>query len=118
MHRMTNATIDTHVLDHLSGGGAIGMRVELERRDPGGWTGIGSGVTDADGRERALTPEGVGPGAYRLVFAVGDYYAPRNHDTFFPRVVIEFAIADGGPDRNYHVPLLVTPNWYSTYLGV
>ncbi len=115
---MTNATIDTHVLDHLSGGGAAGMRVVLERRETGGWAEIGAGTTDEGGRERTLTPGGVGAGEYRLVFAVGDYYAPRNHDTFFPRVVIEFAIAEGGAGRNYHVPLLVTPNWYSTYLGV
>ena len=115
---MPSATIDTHVLDHLAGGGAVGMRVALERRDGENWHPVGAGITDAEGRERSLAPAGVDAGAYRLVFAVGDYYAPTGRDTFFPTVVIEFAIPADSAARNYHVPLLVTPNWYSTYLGV
>lgn len=118
---MNTSTIDTHVLDHLSGGGAAGLRVELERVETEGWVRIGVGHTDNEGRERSLTPGGVPPGTYRLVFAAGEYFAPFGHDTFFPRIVVEFAIPaemPGERGRNYHVPLLVTPNWYSTYLGV
>ena len=51
----------------------------------------------------------------RLRFAVGEYFASRGEETFFPEVTIAFAVdAAAG---HYHVPLLLSPFAYSTYRG-
>jgi 5-hydroxyisourate hydrolase len=59
------------------------------------------------------------PGAYELVFDVGDYFRARGTPTgelpFLDRIPIRFAMAE--PDGHYHVPLLVSPWSYSTYRG-
>ena len=76
---------------------------------------------DADGRAPAPLLEGdaLAPGRYRLVFAVGDYFAARGvalpDPPFLDRVPIAFAIADAA--ARWHVPLLVSPWAYSTYRG-
>jgi 5-hydroxyisourate hydrolase len=36
-------------------------------------------------------------------------------DTFYPEVVVSFAVSDS--DRHHHVPLLLAPYAYSTYRG-
>ena len=58
-------------------------------------------------------------GRYRLVFAVGDYFAAQGvalpDPPFVDEVVLDFGVAD--PTAHYHVPLLVSPWSYSTYRG-
>ncbi|MGW2192916.1 hydroxyisourate hydrolase, partial [Streptosporangium sp. NPDC001682] len=56
-----------------------------------------------------------GAGAHRLVFETGDYFAARAVDAFYPRVSIDFTVAD--PGEHHHVPLLLSPFAYSTYRG-
>jgi 5-hydroxyisourate hydrolase len=109
--------ITTHVLDTSRGCPASGIRVELARIDAAGrsWP-IAHGATDADGRLRTLLPEGtpVVPGAYRLVFDTGAYFAARGVAAFYPHVVVTFTVGD---EPHYHVPLLLSPFGYSTYRG-
>jgi 5-hydroxyisourate hydrolase len=109
--------ITTHVLDTSSGGPAVGMTVILEIRQASEWVPVNRGVTDEKGRLTTLTDDWpVSPGIYRLTFDVGDYHrwagvaAP-----FFPEVRVTFNVRD--VDRDFHVPLLVSPFGYSTYLG-
>ena len=75
------------------------------------------GKTDGDGRCPGLPA--LGPGRYRLTFAVADYFRAAGvalpEPPFLDRVTIDFGIAD--PDAHYHVPLLVSPFGYSTYRG-
>jgi 5-hydroxyisourate hydrolase-like protein (transthyretin family) len=52
------SSITTHVLDTARGRPAAGMRVVLEARTGDGWTAVGGGVTDADGRVPGLVAEG------------------------------------------------------------
>jgi 5-hydroxyisourate hydrolase len=55
-------------------------------------------------------------GAYQLVFHVGEYLRAMGQATpFYEVIAVDFVIADGA--RNYHVPLLLAPHGYSTYLG-
>ena len=58
-------------------------------------------------------------GRYRLVFAVGAYFASRSavlaDPPFLDDVPLDFGIA--AVDQHYHVPLLVSPWSYSTYRG-
>ncbi len=103
-------SVSTHVLDSVTGRPASGLAGAL-------WAGdelVASGETDADGRCRlAEGPTAAAP--HRLVFATGDWSAARGRDTFYPEVVLTFAVTD--PDAHHHVPLLLAPFGYSTYRG-
>ncbi|MGY1617886.1 hydroxyisourate hydrolase [Geodermatophilus sp. SYSU D00691] len=103
-------SVSTHVLDSVNGRPAEGIAVRLFA----GEELLARGVTDADGRCRLL--EGATePGRHRLVFATGAWFAHQDRDTFYPEVVLSFAVRD--PDEHHHVPLLLAPFAYSTYRG-
>lgn len=107
-------SLSTHVLDTMRGRPARGVAVVLARGD----TVLFEGRTDEDGRCPALRALALGPGAYRLGFAVADYFRGAGvalpDPPFLDRVTIEFGM-DG--ERHCHVPLLVSPYGYSTYRG-
>ena len=112
------SAITTHVLDTSSGRPAAAVPVVLEQSsDGGGWSRVGGGVTDSDGRLRSLVREGVElvPGLFRLTFDTGAYFAAAGATTFYPHVVITFEVADGA--AHYHVPLLLSRFGYTTYRG-
>ena len=111
-------SITTHVLDTSIGRPAAGVGVRLEHAGAGGaWRAVGAGATDGDGRLRSLVPAGsdVAAGTYRLTFETAAYFEGRSVESFYPRVVVEFTIAE--PGAHCHVPLLVSPFGYSTYRG-
>lgn len=107
------SAITTHILDVSRGRPAAGVAVRLDRVGAGE---IGEGRTDSDGRLRTLM--GAKPleaGAYRLSFAVGEYFRELGVEAFYPTVEITFEVRDA--TQHYHVPLLVSPFGYSTYRG-
>lgn len=106
--------ITTHVLDAAFGTPAVGVGVSLDRQTPDGWSEVGGGATDADGRIAALGPDRLAPGVYRLVFATGDYFDATRRPAFYPEVQIAFRLSG---TEHYHVPLLLSPFAYSTYRG-
>src|SRR6187200_2192957 len=70
--------ITTHVLDTSVGRPAAGIPVRLEVMNRDGWTEVGSGSTDADGRVADLLPaERVEATTYRLGFDTAAYFASR-----------------------------------------
>ena len=103
-------SISTHVLDSVTGRPAAGVTVTLLA----GEDVLASGVTDADGRCR-LVEDATGAGAHRLVFGTGDWFAAQGRETFYPEVVLTFAVRE--PADHHHVPLLLAPFAYSTYRG-
>ena len=103
-------SVSTHVLDAVAGRPAAGVAVQL--RDDAGV--VAEGVTDADGRCR-LTEEPTRPGLHRLVFATGAWSSAQGRETFWPEVVLSFAVRE--PAEHHHVPLLLSPFAYSTYRG-
>ena len=111
------SAITTHILDTARGRPAVGVRVELEAHDGAAWRRIGLGVSDQDGRLRSLTPGSavLESGVYRLTFETGQYFRDLKTASFYPRVVVEFTVADG--ESHYHVPLLLGPYGYTTYRG-
>ena len=103
-------SISTHVLDTVLGRPAAGIAVRLETPD----VVLAEGVTDADGRCR-LTEEATAAGPHRLVFDTGAWFAAKERATFYPEVVLTFAVRE--PAEHHHVPLLLAPFAYSTYRG-
>jgi 5-hydroxyisourate hydrolase len=103
-------SVSTHVLDAVLGRPAVGVAVALLGPDGA----IASGVTDADGRCR-LTEDATAAGPHRLVFGTGEWFAGQDRETFWPEVVLSFAVRE--PTAHHHVPLLLSPFAYSTYRG-
>jgi 5-hydroxyisourate hydrolase len=102
--------VTTHVLDTVTGLPAAGVAVLLEGH------GVRvEGVTDDDGRVRDLGPDRLAPGTYRLSFATFEWFLAQGRESFYPEVVVTFAVTE--PDRHLHVPLLLAPYSYSTYRG-
>ncbi len=75
-------------------------------------------TTNAQGRtdEPLIVRDALECGAWQITFHVGDYLRAAGHaQPFYETIAIQFAVNDGS--RNYHVPLLLAPFGYSTYLG-
>jgi 5-hydroxyisourate hydrolase len=107
--------ITTHVLDTALGRPAAGVPLTLSKFGGGGWTAVGRGVTDADGRCGNLLSAGKWKkGVYRLTFGVASYFKKTKRTGFYPSISIDFAARDA---RHHHVPLLLSPWGYSTYRG-
>ena len=103
-------SVSTHVLDSVLGRPAAGIAVRLLAGDEL----VAEGRTDADGRCR-LTGEATAAGPHRLVFATGAWFEAQGRETFYPEVVLIFAVRE--PAEHHHVPLLLAPFAYSTYRG-
>ena len=120
---MTNMTTDeamsqitTHILDTSCGQPASGVPVKLSGFSGNGWSVLGEGLTDNDGRVADLIPPGPLPGGqYKLYFDTQTYFDQRGLEGFYPFVEIVFSISGDG--QHYHVPLLLNPFGYSTYRG-
>jgi 5-hydroxyisourate hydrolase len=111
--------LSTHVLDLTIGKPAAGMKIELWLQHPSGTpTLVKTVTTNADGRtdEPLLEQAAMAPGAFELLFFVGDYFTGRGVACeFLDRVPIRFVLTS--PTQSYHVPLLVSPWAYNTYRG-
>ena len=103
-------SLSTHVLDAARGWPAAGVAVRLQR----GGRLLAGGHTDADGRIPELVAD-LPVGTYQLTFDTGDYLAGTGRPVFYPEVTVTFTVTDAA--RHHHVPLLLSPFSYSTYLG-
>lgn len=103
--------LTTHVLDTASGEPAEGVRIRL-------FTGgelLTETLTNSDGRCDSPLLADPAPGAYEIVFSMGDYFRARGISSpFLDEIPVRFLIEQG---RNYHVPLACSPYAYSTYRG-
>jgi 5-hydroxyisourate hydrolase len=110
--------ISTHVLDTTQGKPAKDVMVRLERKEADGeWVELKVSRTDQDGRCGQLLPENefLCAGLYRLLFDTGSYHAAQNIEAFYPMVEITFQVRTG--ESHFHIPLLLSPNGYTTYRG-
>ena len=109
--------ISTHVLDTVLGVPAVGVPVCLEHQESGAWRELSSSQTDGDGRCKQLLPEHhvLAAGRYRLVFNTDAYFSNQNVPGLYPVVEITFDVRSG--ESHFHIPLLLSPNGYTTYRG-
>jgi 5-hydroxyisourate hydrolase len=110
--------ISTHILDLVSGKPATAVPVRLEKQTSAGdWRLLTSSGTDDSGRCPQLLPEGedLSAGVYRLIFDTGTYFARQKIDALYPVVEVTFQAREG--ESHFHIPLLLSPNGYSTYRG-
>jgi 5-hydroxyisourate hydrolase len=110
--------ISTHILDLVYGKPASGMPVRLEKQNSGGdWRLLTSAHSDQNGRCTQLLSEGedLSAGVYRLIFDTGSYFARQKVDALYPVVEVTFQAREG--ESHFHIPLLLSPNGYSTYRG-
>jgi 5-hydroxyisourate hydrolase len=110
--------ISTHILDTARGKPANDVPVRLERREASGsWLVLTSSRTDHDGRCGQLLPDdqALPAGLYRLAFDTANYFATKKTDALYPVVEITFQVRDG--ESHFHIPLLLSPNGYTTYRG-
>ena len=115
------AKLSTHVLDTAHGCPAQGMKIELWSLTRDDRQLVTTARTNAEGRteQPLLSADEMRPGAYEIIFYVGDYFAARGtvlpKTRFLDQVPVRLGIADAG--ASYHIPLLCTPWAYSTYRG-
>ena len=110
--------ISTHVLDTARGIPAKDVSVQLERQESSShWRAVGAARTDSDGRCPQLLPDGeaLAPGVYRLAFDTAGYFKGQGIKGLYPMVQITFEARQG--DSHFHIPLLLSPNGYTTYRG-
>ena len=105
--------ISTHVLNISTGTGGAGIPVTLEMKEGDTWTEIGTSTTGENGRVEGFDIE-TEVATYRLAFDLSNY-ADLGRTPFFPEIDVIFQVQDA--DREHHVPVLVSPFGYSTYLG-
>jgi len=105
--------ISTHVLNTTTGTGGAGIPVTLEMQADGAWIQIGTGETGENGRVKGFGIEAE-DALYRLNFDVSGYEA-LGDAPFFPSVSVTFHIQNTA--REHHIPILINPFGYSTYLG-
>jgi 5-hydroxyisourate hydrolase len=108
--------LSTHILDTALGTPAAGVALVLSRETADGWSELGRGSTDADGRCRTLLGESaLELATYKLRFETAPYFAAQKIAGLYPYVEIVFTVAD--PSQHYHIPLLLAANGYTTYRG-
>ncbi len=110
--------ISTHILDMVHGSPVLDVPVRLEMQTlVGNWQLLNSASTDQDGRCAQLLAEGedLSAGVYRLIFEIGSYYGRHKIDALYPVVEVTFQVREG--ESHFHIPLLLSPNGYTTYRG-
>jgi 5-hydroxyisourate hydrolase len=109
--------ISTHILDLMRGEPANDVPIRLERQEASGnWRILNSARTDHDGRCDQLLPDDqISPGLYRLSFDTASYFVAQKISALYPVVEVTFQVRDG--ESQFHIPLLLSANGYTTYRG-
>jgi 5-hydroxyisourate hydrolase len=109
--------ITSHVLDTAKGCPAAGITAKLEYKTDSGWTHLGQGTTNDDGRIAGLLPvdHKLKAGTYQLTFETNTYFERLSLPSFYPYVIVVFVVENIA--EHYHIPLLLCPFGYSTYRG-
>jgi 5-hydroxyisourate hydrolase len=109
--------LTTHALDLVSGRGAAGLIVRVQRLEPSPQN-FGEIALDDGGRAVLAAGEAFQAGAYELVFKAGAYHRAHGltgEGAFLDEIPVRFAVADAS--QHCHVPILLSLYGYSIYRG-
>ncbi len=111
--------ISTHVLDTSLGKPATGIPVRLERRENHPATGQLLGTTRTDRMDAAVNclPDDRISHRRSIVWCLipALISQPQRVTSLYPVVEVTFEVRDG--ESHFHIPLLLSPNGYTTYRG-
>lgn len=113
------ALISSHTLNGIDGTHAAGIAVRLTRIGDNGL--LFASQTDAGGRlSQEVDLSDADPGdIYELTFQTDAYWAtrglPQGDKRIIGEIVLRFAMPD--PNGQYHMPVIVNPNSYSTWMS-
>lgn len=110
-----SAGISAHVLNVATGRPIAGMQIELYDMATDPPTRVTNTHSNQDGRTDApiLGPDAARAGTFELRFHVNEYF--KAPDALSDVVPVRFTIFDA--TQHYHVPMLCSPWFYSTYRG-
>ena len=112
------ATISSHTLNSVDGSHAGGVSVTLVNIDTG--TTLFSTHTDDAGRlQEQVSSDDLNPDhRYELTFYPARYWADQGIEAAhcIDEIVLRFKMPD--PDARYHMPIILSPNGYSTWASV
>jgi 5-hydroxyisourate hydrolase len=109
------AKITSHTLDGFSGNHAAGIEVFLLDTKTG--LRIFAAKMDDGGRlAEEVVSEDINPNTvYELVFKTGAYWAALGIQSRLSEIVLRFQMED--PNRSYHMPIIINPHSYSTWIS-
>ena len=109
--------ITTHALDVYSGKPAKGLKVDAyfisDKRNL-----IKSITLNEDGRSDGPIVDKIKIGNYELVFYVGAYFEKiiqLKKPAFLDKVPVSFVVSN--ENENFHIPLIFSPFYFSSYRG-
>ncbi|MEV7279394.1 hydroxyisourate hydrolase [Streptomyces sp. NPDC093111] len=109
-------SISVRVVDSTNGRPVADLAVTLHARQHDTWPEVARSRTDAGGTVGSLSgPAALPHGAYRLVFATGEYFAERAVDSLYAEVILSLHYQ--GDPSDLHLQLQVSPFSYTTYRG-
>ncbi|MDA2962683.1 MAG: hydroxyisourate hydrolase [Actinomycetota bacterium] len=106
------SVLSTHILNTSNGLPVEGVKVTYRAHG----TIVASAVTNSDGRVGdLLIGKVLTAGSHTLTFEVGAYFSAQEQESFFQEINVDFVVID--VNRNYHIPLLLSPFSFTTYRG-
>ena len=109
------AKITSHTLNGFDGTHATGIAVQLRNTKNGSV--VFSAEMDAGGRlSKDVSADHLDLGvSYELIFNTGKYWAKQGIAAKTKEIALRFEIND--PDGSYHMPIIINPNAYSTWIS-
>ena len=109
------AKITSHTLDGLNGNHAAGIKVYLIDTKTG--FKVFREKMDEGGRlSMEIQSEDINPNTlYELVFETGAYWEAIGIRARVSEIVLRFQIED--PNGSYHLPIIINPHSYSTWIS-
>ena len=112
------AVVSSHTLNGADGTHAADIKVRLVNINTGNE--LFASETDTGGRlQETVDLTGADPAdRYELVFDTGRFWAMQGvtHSQRVDEIVLRFAMPD--PAARYHMPIILSPNSYSTWASV
>ena len=109
------AKITSHTLNGFDGTHAEGIGVQLRNTKNGSV--IFSTEMDAGGRlSQDVSADQIEPDvSYELIFDTGTYWTGRGIDAKIKKIALRFEMHH--PEGAYHMPIIINPNAYSTWIS-